>query len=114
MGAERVGFQRVCSASVCLSVCPPGAGEGVQLVGPQQFCTGSVLPLLNGEVLTCTDLTIVVHRGVIKDNRRSSSEEENKQGPTRAGSAPTLPSEVLNGAVVTEGYPTALLELLVF
>jgi len=56
----------------------------------------------------------VVHRGVIKDNRRSSSEEENKQGPTRAGSAPTLPSEVLNGAVVTEGYPTALLELLVF
>lgn len=100
----------------CLSVCLSawsGGGRAARWAS-EQFCTGSVLPLLNGEVLTCTDLTIVVHRGVIKDNRRSSSEEENKQGPTRAGSAPTLPSEVLNGAVVTEGYPTALLELLVF
>lgn len=45
----------------------------------------------------------MVHRELIKDNRRSSPEEENKQGPTRAGSPQTLPSEILSVALVAEG-----------
>lgn len=48
-----------------------------------RFRTGFGLPLLM--VLTCKDLTIVVHGGVTTGYRRSSSEEENKQNTT-AGS----------------------------
>lgn len=106
---EGVWFSHECSTpAVCPSV------RYAAHWASEQFCTGSVLPPLSCGALTCTDVTIVAHREVIKDNRRSSSEEENKQGPTRAGSPQTLPSEILSSALVTEGYVTALLELLVF
>lgn len=51
-------------------VSPSGMGEGERHytvhLASDQLCTGFGLPLLI--VLACTDLTIVVHREVIKDH----------------------------------------------